>query len=87
MHSAWEGDVPKWYSMVEMSHWFDRISFERKQIRKYLHLFKYILHVCPDIRLLLYGTTKLVDLIDVAGNPVVVHCSDGWDRTAQVSMG
>lgn len=30
------------------------------------------------------GTTKLVDLIDISGQPVVVHCSDGWDRTAQI---
>eukprot|EP00026_Physarum_polycephalum_P009588 Phypoly_transcript_09716.p1 GENE.Phypoly_transcript_09716~~Phypoly_transcript_09716.p1 ORF type:complete len:414 (+),score=31.41 Phypoly_transcript_09716:102-1244(+) len=60
VHLAWDGDVTKWLSMLEMTHWLDHI------------------------KLLLYGTIKLVDLLDVAGQPVVVHCSDGWDRTAQL---
>lgn len=76
VHSAWEGDVPKWFSMLEMTHWLDRIihnSFNLKFSLTKIY-----------IKLLLYGTAKLVDLLDVAGQPVVVHCSDGWDRTAQV---
>lgn len=35
------------------------------------------------IRLILDGTLQIVEKI-VTGHPVLVHCSDGWDRTAQV---
>lgn len=27
---------------------------------------------------------KAAKLIALQGNPVLVHCSDGWDRTAQI---
>ena len=34
------------------------------------------------IRQVLDTTTKIVDYV-IQGHPVVIHCSDGWDRTAQ----
>ena len=37
------------------------------------------------IRLILDGTLQIVEKI-VTGHPVLVHCSDGWDRTAQVRI-
>jgi hypothetical protein len=36
------------------------------------------------IKIILDGALKLVDLVD-GDFSVLVHCSDGWDRTAQVS--
>lgn len=36
------------------------------------------------IRLILDGALLALDKI-VAGHPVLVHCSDGWDRTAQLT--
>ena len=36
------------------------------------------------IRLILDGALKIVNLIE-ANHNVLIHCSDGWDRTSQVS--
>ena len=36
------------------------------------------------ISLLLKATSTVVTAIHKEQRPVVVHCSDGWDRTAQV---
>lgn len=36
------------------------------------------------IRLILEGALTIVDKIE-SGHPVLVHCSDGWDRTAQLT--
>ena len=33
---------------------------------------------------ILSGAVSIVDLID-SGHSVLIHCSDGWDRTAQLS--
>ncbi|XP_004365906.2 MTMR2 protein [Capsaspora owczarzaki ATCC 30864] len=37
-----------------------------------------------NICLLLAGTSRIVDLIERSGTSVLVHCSDGWDRTSQL---
>ena len=36
------------------------------------------------IKMILEGALKVVDCIDISGSSVLVHCSDGWDRTPQV---
>ncbi|GAM18046.1 hypothetical protein SAMD00019534_012210 [Acytostelium subglobosum LB1] len=36
------------------------------------------------IRAVLIGATRAAELINT-GNPVLLHCSDGWDRTSQLS--
>ena len=33
---------------------------------------------------ILYGTHVVVSAVEDA-RPVLIHCSDGWDRTAQIS--
>eukprot|EP01138_Halocafeteria_seosinensis_P008674 gb/GECG01008866.1/.p1 GENE.gb/GECG01008866.1/~~gb/GECG01008866.1/.p1 ORF type:complete len:1419 (+),score=156.48 gb/GECG01008866.1/:1-4257(+) len=35
--------------------------------------------------LILTAATKVVRLIDECGTSVLIHCSDGWDRTSQIS--
>jgi hypothetical protein len=40
------------------------------------------LHIVSSI---LDGVTKVIRLVDKHGASVVTHCSDGWDRTAQIT--
>jgi hypothetical protein len=37
------------------------------------------------IRLLLTSAARVVHLVEDRGTPVLVHCSDGWDRTPQLT--
>ena len=36
------------------------------------------------VTMVLRGAVRIAQLLD-AGEPVLVHCSDGWDRTSQLS--
>lgn len=36
------------------------------------------------IKCILAGACRIVDKIEIHKTSVLVHCSDGWDRTAQV---
>ena len=36
------------------------------------------------MRQLLQGAVRIVNLVEVEQASVLVHCSDGWDRTAQL---
>uniref|UniRef100_A0A8C2IAY4 phosphatidylinositol-3,5-bisphosphate 3-phosphatase n=1 Tax=Cyprinus carpio TaxID=7962 RepID=A0A8C2IAY4_CYPCA len=42
-------------------------------------------HWLQYIRLLLAGAVKIADKVESSKSSVVVHCSDGWDRTAQLT--
>ncbi|XP_066496388.1 myotubularin-related protein 1 isoform X4 [Tiliqua scincoides] len=42
-------------------------------------------HWLDHIRLLLAGAVRIADRIESGKTSVVVHCSDGWDRTAQLT--
>ncbi|XP_066570993.1 myotubularin-related protein 1a isoform X2 [Amia ocellicauda] len=42
-------------------------------------------HWLEYIRLLLAGAVRVADKIESGKTSVVVHCSDGWDRTAQLT--
>eukprot|EP00033_Pygsuia_biforma_P005591 GCRY01006176.1.p1 GENE.GCRY01006176.1~~GCRY01006176.1.p1 ORF type:complete len:586 (-),score=46.52 GCRY01006176.1:330-2087(-) len=37
------------------------------------------------VRLVLEGSKRIVELVDGLGCSVITHCSDGWDRTAQLT--
>jgi hypothetical protein len=37
------------------------------------------------IRLIIAAVVRIVQFLDVDGASVVTHCSDGWDRTSQLS--
>lgn len=42
-------------------------------------------HWLEHIRSILSGTLRIVDKIENNKTSVIVHCSDGWDRTAQLT--
>ncbi|XP_028570256.2 phosphatidylinositol-3-phosphate phosphatase MTMR1 isoform X4 [Podarcis muralis] len=42
-------------------------------------------HWLEYIRMLLSGAVRIADKIESGKTSVVVHCSDGWDRTAQLT--
>ncbi|XP_051755589.1 myotubularin-related protein 1a isoform X12 [Ctenopharyngodon idella] len=42
-------------------------------------------HWLEHIRLLLAGAVRIADKVESSKSSVVVHCSDGWDRTAQLT--
>ncbi|XP_076835532.1 myotubularin-related protein 1b isoform X3 [Brachyhypopomus gauderio] len=42
-------------------------------------------HWLEYIRLLLAGAVRIADRVEGGKSSVVVHCSDGWDRTAQLT--
>ncbi|XP_036403440.1 myotubularin-related protein 1a isoform X2 [Megalops cyprinoides] len=42
-------------------------------------------HWLEYIRLLLAGAVRIADKLESGKTSVVVHCSDGWDRTAQLT--
>ncbi|XP_026990157.1 myotubularin-related protein 1a isoform X3 [Tachysurus fulvidraco] len=42
-------------------------------------------HWLEYIRLLLAGAVRIADKAECSKSSVVVHCSDGWDRTAQLT--
>lgn len=39
------------------------------------------------IKCVLAGAVRIVDKVENHKTSVLVHCSDGWDRTAQVNVG
>ncbi|XP_030045283.1 myotubularin-related protein 1, partial [Microcaecilia unicolor] len=42
-------------------------------------------HWLEYIRMLLAGAVRIADKVESSKTSVVVHCSDGWDRTAQLT--
>ncbi|XP_033876725.3 myotubularin isoform X2 [Acipenser ruthenus] len=57
------------YPQVEETHWLSSLEST---------------HWLEHIKLVLAGAIQVADKLS-AGNSVVVHCSDGWDRTAQLT--
>ncbi|XP_034020108.1 myotubularin-related protein 1a isoform X2 [Thalassophryne amazonica] len=58
------------YPTIDEAHWHSAID--------QTHWLEYI-------RLLLAGAVKIADKLESGKTSVVVHCSDGWDRTAQLT--
>ncbi|XP_064205433.1 myotubularin-like [Anguilla rostrata] len=56
------------YPQVEEAHWLSSLEST---------------HWLEHIKLVLSGASQVAEKIST-GNSVVVHCSDGWDRTAQL---
>ncbi|XP_053715573.1 myotubularin-related protein 1a isoform X2 [Synchiropus splendidus] len=58
------------YPTIDEAHWHSNID--------QTHWLEYI-------RLLLSGAVKIADKLESGKTSVVVHCSDGWDRTSQLT--
>ncbi|KAM6949446.1 myotubularin-related protein 1a [Aplochiton taeniatus] len=58
------------YPTVDEAHWHSAID--------QTHWLEYVL-------LLLAGAVRVADKLESGKTSVVIHCSDGWDRTAQLS--
>ena len=56
-------------------------NFEDSRFYEELEATQWLSH----IRLILSGAVRAVDKIEYQKTSVVVHCSDGWDRTAQLT--
>lgn len=41
--------------------------------------------MCVCTQLVLGGAARVADRLESGKTSVVVHCSDGWDRTAQIT--
>uniref|UniRef100_A0A8D0DZP6 phosphatidylinositol-3,5-bisphosphate 3-phosphatase n=1 Tax=Salvator merianae TaxID=96440 RepID=A0A8D0DZP6_SALMN len=58
------------YPTIDESHWLSNVEST---------------HWLEYIRMLLAGAVRIADKIESGKTSVVVHCSDGWDRTAQLT--
>ncbi|XP_073790623.1 myotubularin-related protein 1b isoform X8 [Danio rerio] len=58
------------YPAIDQQHWFSNVDAT---------------HWLEYVRLLLAGAVRIADRIESGKTSVVVHCSDGWDRTAQLT--
>lgn len=58
------------YPTIDEAHWLSSVD--------QTHWLEYI-------RLLLAGAAKVADKLESGKTSVVVHCSDGWDRTSQLT--
>ncbi|XP_067404230.1 myotubularin-related protein 1 isoform X8 [Emydura macquarii macquarii] len=58
------------YPMIDEARWLSNVDST---------------HWLEYIRMLLAGAVRIADKIESGKTSVVVHCSDGWDRTAQLT--
>uniref|UniRef100_A0A7N6AHK0 Phosphatidylinositol-3,5-bisphosphate 3-phosphatase MTMR2 n=1 Tax=Anabas testudineus TaxID=64144 RepID=A0A7N6AHK0_ANATE len=58
------------YPNIEDSHWLSNLEST---------------HWLEHIKLILAGALRIADKVESGKTSVVVHCSDGWDRTAQLT--
>uniref|UniRef100_A0A4W3J848 Phosphatidylinositol-3,5-bisphosphate 3-phosphatase MTMR2 n=1 Tax=Callorhinchus milii TaxID=7868 RepID=A0A4W3J848_CALMI len=58
------------YPNIEESHWLSTLEST---------------HWLEHIKLILAGALRIADKVESGKTSVVVHCSDGWDRTAQLT--
>eukprot|EP00069_Balaena_mysticetus_P009630 bmy_06472T0 len=61
-----------WLSSLESTHWLEHIKATTDS-----HVFLW--------QLVLTGAIQVADRVSSGKSSVVVHCSDGWDRTAQLT--
>ncbi|KAG2456653.1 MTMR2 protein, partial [Polypterus senegalus] len=58
------------YPNIEESHWLSNLEST---------------HWLEHIKLILAGALRIADKVESGKTSVVIHCSDGWDRTAQLT--
>ncbi|XP_039345371.1 myotubularin isoform X5 [Mauremys reevesii] len=70
-----------WLSSLESTHWLEHIKM---LFSKRIHLNKRQ-HLSTLHKLVLTGAIQVADKVSSGKSSVLVHCSDGWDRTAQLT--
>ena len=79
--SSWNGDIKKYRNNHGRNFmWF---FFTAAYIEHFSHA---VLTYNTNFQVILAGAVKIADAVDRCRTSVVVHCSDGWDRTPQVSI-
>ncbi|XP_058239336.1 myotubularin-related protein 2 isoform X6 [Hemibagrus wyckioides] len=58
------------YPSIEESHWLSNLEST---------------HWLEHIKMILAGAVRIAEKVECSKTSVVIHCSDGWDRTAQLS--
>ncbi|KAG8136979.1 hypothetical protein E2320_005524 [Naja naja] len=58
------------YPNIEETHWLSNLEST---------------HWLEHIKLILAGALRIADKVESGKTSVIVHCSDGWDRTAQLT--
>ncbi|XP_009862864.1 PREDICTED: myotubularin-related protein 2, partial [Apaloderma vittatum] len=58
------------YPNIEETHWLSNLEST---------------HWLEHVKLILAGALRIADKVESGKTSVVVHCSDGWDRTAQLT--
>ncbi|KAK2563300.1 Myotubularin-related protein 2 [Acropora cervicornis] len=67
-------DDVRWLTNLEGTHWLEHIK---------VNLLGLVVFVFAMV--ILAGAVKIADAVDRCRTSVVVHCSDGWDRTSQLT--
>lgn len=79
-----------WLSSLESTHWLEHVKVDCFDFCRWgwwslPRLLSWPLSPPPfPSQLVLSGAIQVADKVS-NGNSVVVHCSDGWDRTAQLT--
>lgn len=77
-------DIHNIHVMRESLRKLKEICFPANDDQKWLSALENSLWL-KHIKYVLAGAIRIVDKIENMGTSVVVHCSDGWDRTAQLT--
>jgi hypothetical protein len=83
--SATELHVQLLHGILE---WFISLNFRSPSQNYFMQQLKFsvaLSNVPSVLKMLLAGAVRIADKIESGKTSVVVHCSDGWDRTAQLT--
>lgn len=76
-----------WLSNLESTHWLEHIKvgllLDLCHWQGYLDYIFFFLFLSSQ--LILAGALRIADKVESGKTSVVVHCSDGWDRTSQLT--
>ncbi|XP_054162802.1 myotubularin-related protein 2-like [Oppia nitens] len=78
-------DIPSIHVMRESQRKLKELCFPAIGDEQHWYSNLEATHWLEHIRTILSGTLRIVDKIENNKTSVVVHCSDGWDRTAQLT--
>lgn len=79
-----------WLSNLESTHWLEHIKVSQTPYPRFNVRVTFLLPCrvyvwTPRLKLILAGALRIADKVESGKTSVVVHCSDGWDRTTQLT--